>query len=76
VQSTNAGDYTVTVSNNLGSVTSSKATLTVNAASSGGPSSSGGGGGGGAMGPWFAAALVLMQIVRWTGRREKPEGIS
>jgi sugar lactone lactonase YvrE len=69
VQSSSAGDYTVTVVNSSGSVTSNKATLTVNAASTGG-SSSGGGGGGGAMGPWLAVALTLLQAARWAGQRK------
>jgi len=72
VQLANAGDYIVTVVNSLGSVTSSKATLTVNAASTGGSSSGGGGGGGGAMEPWFAVALVLLWGVQRTGQK-KPD---
>ena len=63
VQSANAGNYTVTVTNVAGSVTSNTATLTVNAASSGssgGASSAGGGGGGGAMEAWFVLALLLL----------------
>jgi hypothetical protein len=67
VQSSNAGDYTVTVTNSSGSVTSNQATLTVTVpapsqSSSGG---GGGGGGGGAMAGWFVAALGLMAAVRF-----------
>jgi arabinan endo-1,5-alpha-L-arabinosidase len=68
VQPSNAGDYTVTVSNNSGSVTSGKATLTVNAATSP-PPSSGGGGGGGAMEAWLIAALTLLGAARWPLRK-------
>lgn len=62
-QSANAGDYTVTVSNGYGSVTSNKATLTVNASTSTSSSSSGGG----AMGSWWVGALALLAMARcWT----------
>jgi len=65
-QSSNAGDYTVTVTNSYGSVTSSKATLTVNAAST---SSSGGGG---AMEAWFVGALALLGMARcWRGANRR-----
>jgi arabinan endo-1,5-alpha-L-arabinosidase len=69
VQPSNAGDYTVTVSNNSGSVTSGRATLTVNAATSPPPSSGGGGGGGGAMEAWLIAALTLLGAARWPLRK-------
>jgi arabinan endo-1,5-alpha-L-arabinosidase len=69
VQPSNAGDYTVTVANNSGSVTSGKATLTVNAATSPPPSSGGGGGGGGAMEAWLIAALTLLGAARWPLRK-------
>jgi arabinan endo-1,5-alpha-L-arabinosidase len=66
VQSSSAGDYTVAVSNSAGSVTSGKATLTVNAATTPPASSGGGGGGGGgAMPAWFAAGLALLGAARW-----------
>ena len=68
-----AGSYTVVVSNFLGSVTSSAATLTVNAAPAPAPTpapSSGGGGGGGAVSPWFIGALGLLLLARRTHRRE------
>lgn len=71
-QSYHAGDYTVVVSNSQGSVTSQKATLTVNGTDTsggGGSSGGGGGGGGGAPSTWFCAALVLLALARW--RRER-----
>ena len=71
-QSGNAGNYTVTVANTVGSVTSNQATLTVNAATpppsggggGGGDSGGGGGGGGGAPSWWFFGALLLLAAVR------------
>jgi hypothetical protein len=76
-QTGNAGNYTVTVANTLGSVTSNAATLTVNTVISqpsslsvGSSASSGGGGGGGAPSLWFLLALVLIGTARWaTSRR-------
>lgn len=63
-----AGDYTVVVTNSLGSVTSDKATLTVNTPPppppSGGGSRSGGGGGGGAPSTWFLLAILLTGAVK------------
>ena len=64
-QPVNAGSYTVTVSNSVGSVTSNAAILTVNPEpkppqSSGG----GGGGGGGAISPWCLGLLGLAALVR------------
>jgi sugar lactone lactonase YvrE len=66
VQSGNAGNYTVAVSNVMGSVTSNAATLTVNAAGGGGSSGGGGtsGGGGGAPSTWFFGALLLLAAAR------------
>ena len=78
VQSSNAGDYTVTLTTAAGSVTSAVATLTVTPApvvlpptpivstSSG---SGGGGGGGGAPSLWFGAVLSLLVIGRRLSRR-------
>ena len=63
VTKTAAGEYTVVVSNSLGSVTSNKATLTVNAATTPPPSPSGGGGGG-APSEWFIMALITLVGVR------------
>lgn len=62
-QAANAGDYTVVVSNALGSITSEKATLTVTSAP---PPASGGnsGGGGGSPSLWFAAALAALAAIR------------
>ena len=75
VQMTDAGDYTVTVSNSVGSVTSNKATLTVNAAPPGGGSSGGGGGRRIAI-AWFVLALALLGFVRGVAhRRACPSGI-
>lgn len=61
-----AGTYTVVVSNAAGSVTSNSATLTVNtpAPPSPPPSSGGGGGGGGAPSFWFIAALAVLGLAR------------
>ena len=67
--SSSAGSYTVVVSNFLGSVTSSAATLTVNAAPAPSPApapNSGGGGGGGAPSYGFLALLAL-----WAWRRQQ-----
>jgi sugar lactone lactonase YvrE len=66
-QAANAGNYTVTVTNAVGSVTSSQAALTVNPAApggSGGGSGGGGGGGGGALGLWFVSGLALLGLAR------------
>jgi sugar lactone lactonase YvrE len=62
----NAGNYTVVVSNVMGSVTSNPATLTVNAAGGGGGggSAGGGSGGGGAPSCWFYAGLLLLAVAR------------
>ena len=65
---TSAGSYTVVVSNFLGSVTSSAATLTVNAVVVTAPPSSGGGGGG-AVSSWFIGALGLLLLARRVRRR-------
>lgn len=75
VQTADAGNYTVTVSNSVGSVTSSIATLTVNTpapAPTPPPSSGGGGGGGGGGAPsvWFALAVAGAAALRaWHRRR-------
>ena len=65
-QSSNAGDYTVTVTNSYGSATSNKATLTVDAASTSSGSSEGGGG---AIGAWVAGALALLGLARCYARK-------
>jgi hypothetical protein len=71
-QSSNAGNYTVVVSNVMGSRTSDSATLAVNAMTpppSGG--GGGGGGGGGAPSDWFFGALLLLAAARVFQRRIK-----
>ncbi len=68
--STNAGNYHVVVTNELGSVTSATATLTVSTPPSGGGSSGGsssgggGGGGGGAPSDFFLAACAVLAFAR------------
>jgi sugar lactone lactonase YvrE len=65
-RTSDAGDYTVVVTNALGSVTSAKATLTVTTAPvTPSPAPSGGGGGGGAPSPWFLLALLTLGAVRF-----------
>lgn len=59
VQAASAGSYTVRVTNGFSSVTSSPATLAVNAATPP-PSAGGGGGGGGAPSLWFYGTLLLL----------------
>ena len=59
-----AGSYTVVVSNAAGSVTSNAATLTVNAPAAPAAASTGGGGGG-APSLWFYGALALVGGIRW-----------
>ena len=67
--SADAGDYTVVVTNSLGSVTSNKATLTVSAASTPTPTPTptpvpSGGSGGGSINTWFALALLGLGLAR------------
>lgn len=67
VQTGDAGNYTVTVTNSVGAVTSNQATLTVNPAVTTpppAPAPSGGGGGGGAPSHWFLAALAGAAVAR------------
>ncbi len=71
VQTTDAGTFTVTVTNRAGSVTSNPATLTVSAPAPAPaptptptPPSSGGGGGGGAPSLWFLAAFAAALLAR------------
>jgi hypothetical protein len=72
VRSTDAGDYTVVVTNPLGSVTSAKATLTVSAAPVTPPvNPTPGSGGGGAIDVRFALALLtLVGARRFAGSRK------
>lgn len=65
IQQANVGDYTVVVSNALGSVTSGVATLSLQ--KEGAPSS-----GGGAPSGWFYMALSFLAAVRWALRRKSP----
>ncbi len=73
VISTQAGTYTVSVTNIAGSTTSNGATLTVNtpAPPPPPPPSSGGGRGGGGGSPslWFCAVLAGLGLARWLSRR-------
>lgn len=63
VSAAQAGDYTVVVSNELGSVTSTKATLTITGAPPP-PPSGGGSGGGGAPSLWFGLAVLALSGLR------------
>lgn len=63
-RSADAGDYTVVVTNSLGSVTSSKATLTVNPTTVTPPTSPPTGGGGGSIEAWFVLALLVLGMKR------------
>jgi hypothetical protein len=68
-QTANAGTYSVTVSNNAGSVTSNNAALTVTTPPPPPPPmTSGGGGGGGAPSLWFYGALSLLGFARFLRR--------
>lgn len=73
VQSANAGSYTVTVTNDAGSVTSQAASLTVTGGATPAetPGSSGGGGGGGALPAWFVLSLAILAAVRGTVRQRR-----
>ena len=64
VRNSDAGDYSVAITNPLGSITSEKATLTITAASAPPPSSGGSGGGGGAPSGWFLGVLITLGIAR------------
>ncbi|WP_415910830.1 immunoglobulin domain-containing protein [Oleiharenicola sp. Vm1] len=68
VQDAEAGSYTVTVTNSLGTVTSAPATLSLSVAS---PASAASGGGGGAPSWGFnaVAVLVLLRALRGNRRR-------
>jgi hypothetical protein len=74
VRASDAGDYTVVVTNALGSVTSSKATLTVTTTpvTPPPPAPSGGGGGGGAPSHWFMLALLVLGAARLARRAANP----
>lgn len=66
-QAANAGEYTVVVTNSLGSATSAAASLTVSAG--GGSGGGNGGGGGGAPSLWFVATLAALGVARGLKRR-------
>lgn len=67
--SSQAGSYSVVVTNAYGSATSNSATLTVNSASStSSASSSGGGGGGGAPSTWCFGLLGALALIRKLSR--------
>jgi len=70
-QTSDAGDYTVVVTNALGSVTSAKATLTVTAAPTPPPPATSGGGGGGAPSVWFLLSLGTLRLLRRLGLRPR-----
>ena len=64
-RSIDAGDYTVVVTNSLGSVTSSKATLTVSAAPvTPTPTPAPASGGGGSIEIWFVLAFIMLGTAR------------
>lgn len=66
VRSADAGEYSVAITNPLGSITSEKAVLTVSAISTPPPAIGGGSsGGGGAASPWFLGAILAL----WLGRK-------
>lgn len=71
-QTSDAGNYTVTVTNRAGSITSNTATLTVNSATppptQPPPSGGGGGGGGGAPSLWVLAVLGALLFARARAR--------
>ena len=64
VQTGDAGNYAVIVTNSLGSVTSNAATLTVNTVASPPSGGGGGGGGGGTLPVWFVLALLGLGAAR------------
>jgi hypothetical protein len=68
-RASDAGDYTVVVSNALGTVTSAKAVLTVTAGNTTPPSGGGGSGGGGAPSGWCLGCLALLAGARLWRRR-------
>jgi sugar lactone lactonase YvrE len=76
-QTTNAGSYTVVISNAMGSVTSFAATLTVSTTTSAGSStgssstsSGSGGGGGGAPSDYYLIVLVTLGLARIFSRKQ------
>jgi len=67
VRGSDAGDYTVVVTNELGSVTSAKATLTVSSGVSDPPPASGSGGG--LIESWFVSAIFAVWAASCSRRR-------
>ena len=76
VRASDAGAYTVVVSNPIAAQTSSPATLAVTPAAGGSspPSDGGGGSGGGAVSEWFIGALAILVIIRHAPHRGKHWG--
>jgi hypothetical protein len=75
-QASNAGNYTVAVTNAMGGKTSDPATLTVTPVTSPPSGGGGGGGGGGAPSLWFCGSLLLLAAARRSfGRRQQPVGL-
>lgn len=66
VQAADAGSYTVTVSNDIGSVTSQAASISLSAGGGNPPSNPAGGGGGGAPSLWFLLLLAVLGVGRWS----------
>jgi len=64
IRSTDAGNYTVVVTNSLGSVSSTQATLTIAAAPVTPPAASASGGGG-LIDAWFVLAMLAAGVSRW-----------
>lgn len=64
-QTSNAGSYTVSVSNNLGTVISAAATLTVTTPNTPPPNNGGGSGGGGSPSLWFTVLLAALGLARY-----------
>ena len=72
-RTTDSGNYTVIITNALGSVTSNIAALTVAAATPTTPSAaqdSGGGGGGGSIESWFVLAMLVLGAARRLAGRQ------
>ena len=68
VLSADAGDYTVVITNSLGSVTSNKATLTVSTTPTPAPTPAGGGG---SIKTWFVLALFALGVAhRWVNHTQ------
>jgi sugar lactone lactonase YvrE len=65
-RTTDAGDYTVIATNSLGSITSTKATLTITSSPTPAPPATGGtsGGGGGSVAPFFVMMLLGLLLIR------------